>query len=103
MTGIRRGAAVLAPLVTVVLLAPATAHAAAARPGARGVGDGYFPLAGNGGYDVRHYALDIRYEPATRAFTGTATITARATGSLSSFNLDLRGFTVRSVRVGDRP
>jgi hypothetical protein len=24
-------------------------------PGAPGIGDPYFPLAGNGGYDVRHY------------------------------------------------
>jgi hypothetical protein len=29
------------------------------RPGAPGAGDAYFPFAGNGGYDVRHYDLDI--------------------------------------------
>ena len=28
------------------------------RPGAPGAGDAYFPFAGNGGYDVRHYDLD---------------------------------------------
>lgn len=72
-------------------------------PGAPGVGDAYFPLAGNGGYDVRHYGLDIRYEPSSRAFAGVATISARATQGLSRFNLDLRGFTVRSVTVDGRP
>ena len=34
-------------------------------PGAAGVGDPYFPLDGNGGYDVDDYDLAIRYDPAT--------------------------------------
>jgi aminopeptidase N len=103
MTHLRRGAAVLSAAVTVIMLGSGAANAGAARPGAPGVGDGYFPLAGNGGYDVGHYALDIRYDPASRAFTGAATLTARATAALSSFNLDLRGFTVSAVRVDGRP
>ncbi|MGY1779633.1 M1 family metallopeptidase [Geodermatophilus sp. SYSU D01036] len=70
------------------------------QPGAPGLGDPYFPLDGNGGYDVRHYGLDLRYDPATDVLAGTATITARATQSLSSFDLDLQGLEVRSVRVG---
>ena len=32
-------------------------------PGAEGAGDAYFPFAGNGGYDVEHYDLDITYTP----------------------------------------
>lgn len=39
-----------------------------ARPGAPGVGDAYFPLAGNGGYDVAHYALELAYDPASRCW-----------------------------------
>ena len=31
--------------------------------GAAGAGDAYFPFAGNGGYDVGHYDLEIRYTP----------------------------------------
>jgi Peptidase family M1 domain/Peptidase M1 N-terminal domain len=68
-------------------------------PGAPGAGDPYFPLDGNGGYDVRHYDLDVRYDPATDVLTGVATIRARATQNLSSFNLDLDGLTVRSIEV----
>jgi hypothetical protein len=34
-------------------------------PGAPGVGDPYFPLYGNGGYQVNHYDLSVRYDPAT--------------------------------------
>ncbi|HVD27843.1 MAG TPA: M1 family metallopeptidase [Mycobacteriales bacterium] len=71
-------------------------------PGAEGVGDPYFPLAGNGGYDVRSYGLDLRYDPATRRLAGTAAILATATRSLSRFDLDLRGFTVSSVTVNAR-
>ena len=72
-------------------------------PGAAGVGDPYFPLAGNGGYDVRMYLLDITYDPATDVLTGVATIVATATQNLSSFNLDLDGLTVRSITVNGRP
>ena len=71
-------------------------------PGAAGVGDPYFPLDGNGGYDVEHYRLDVAYDPPTDRLTGVATITARATMSLSRFNLDLDGLTVRSVHVDHR-
>ena len=33
--------------------------------GAPGSGDAYFPFAGNGGYDVLHYDLALRYTPPT--------------------------------------
>jgi hypothetical protein len=46
-------------------------------PRAPGIGDPYFPLDGNGGYDVRHYDLDVRYEPSTDVLSGVATIRAR--------------------------
>jgi aminopeptidase N len=68
-------------------------------PGAPGIGDPYFPLDGNGGYDVAHYSLDLSYEPATDVLSGTATISATSTENLSSFNLDLDGLTVESVTV----
>ncbi|MGI5273516.1 M1 family metallopeptidase [Nonomuraea sp. CA-218870] len=67
--------------------------------GAPGIGDPDFPLDGNGGYDVAHYALRIGYAPARRRLDGEATIQARATQALSRFNLDLRGFTVGGVSV----
>jgi aminopeptidase N len=68
-------------------------------PGADGLGDTYYPKAGNGGYDVGNYDLDVKYEPATDTLTGAATITAIATANLSSFNLDLHGLTVQTVTV----
>lgn len=69
------------------------------RPGAAGIGDAYFPGYGNGGYDVRHYDLAVKYDPATDRLSGTATIDATATMDLSRFNLDLAGLTVREVLV----
>ena len=71
-------------------------------PGAPGVGDPYYPTYGNGGYDVGHYDLDITYDPATDVLEGDATVKARATQNLCSFNLDLVGLTVRSVKVDNR-
>jgi hypothetical protein len=68
-------------------------------PGSDGVGDPYYPLDGNGGYDVGHYDLAIDYQPATHALAGVATISAVATQALSRFNLDLDGLTVRSITV----
>jgi hypothetical protein len=83
-----------------LLLALLAEPAQAARPGASGVGDPYFPRAGNGGYDVRHYGLDVSYSPKSHVLRGVATIEATAKQGLSSFNLDLVGLKVRSVRVG---
>ena len=73
--------------------------------GAPGSGDEYFPFAGNGGYDVLHYDLALRYtppgDPAVLAgrLSGVATITLRAKKNLQSLNFDLRGLGVTSVRL----
>ena len=96
-----------AVLAVGVLLAAGAASGGALKaiafsPGSAGVGDPYFPLDGNGGYDTEHYLLDLRYDPATDTVDGTATIEARATQNLSRFNLDLEGLTVYSVQVNDR-
>jgi hypothetical protein len=71
-------------------------------PGAPGIGDPYYPLAGNGGYDARHYDLDVAYDPATDVLKGVAVIRARATQNLSRFNLDFVGLTIRSLKVDGR-
>ncbi|HEX6869512.1 MAG TPA: M1 family metallopeptidase [Micromonosporaceae bacterium] len=68
-------------------------------PGSDGLADPYYPTSGNGGYDVAHYGLDLRYDPGTDRLTGTATITAVATMDLSRFNVDLRELTVSRVTV----
>jgi aminopeptidase N len=71
-------------------------------PGSPGLGDPFFPNAGNGGYDVAHYSLILGYEPGANQLTGSATITANATQDLSSFDLDLRGFSISRVVVNGR-
>jgi len=70
-------------------------------PGADGLGDTYYPKAGNGGYDVANYDLDIKYDPPTDTLTGSATITATATADLSRFNLDFTGLKTEKVTVND--
>lgn len=77
---------------------------AAARPtpGDPGAGDPYFPLYGNGGYNVQRYDIRVRYNPGTDRLRGDTRIHARARKSLTRFNLDLVGLRVRSVRVNGK-
>ena len=79
--------------VASLALAAAAPASAAFTPGTPGVGDPYYPLAGNGGYDVQHYGLTIDWTQETNQMRSTAVITARATQDLSRFDLDLRGFS----------
>jgi aminopeptidase N len=89
----RRVFALAGALATTFALA---APAAAFTPGAPGAGDPYYPYAGNGGYDVSHYDLELTYDRGPNTLAGEAEIDARATQSLSRFNLDLRPFMVVS-------
>ncbi|MEU5880241.1 M1 family metallopeptidase [Spirillospora sp. NPDC047279] len=60
-------------------------------PGAPGAGDPYFPDMGNGGYDVAHYDIGLKYDPASKNIQAVTRIEARATQNLSRFNLDFLG------------
>ncbi|MFI9639561.1 M1 family metallopeptidase [Micromonospora sp. NPDC051925] len=82
---------------------PAPGETPSVTPGPAGVGDPYFPTAGNSGYDVDRYILKVRYDPATDELRGTATVRATATSELALFHLDLAGLTVRRVTVDDAP
>jgi aminopeptidase N len=64
------------------------------------------PRAGNGGYDVLSYDLDLTYKPPapdpaplTGDLKGVAEIILVATQDLARFNLDLRGMNVENVTV----
>ena len=82
-----------------LVLSAGTAAAQSFSPGASGIGDPYFPLEGNGGYDVQHYDLTFSYDPATDRLDAVNKITAKATQDLSRFDLDLQQLTVNSVDV----
>ncbi|MFJ6135670.1 M1 family metallopeptidase [Kitasatospora sp. NPDC092286] len=83
------------------LLLAVPASAATPSPGAAGVGDPYYPTYGNGGYDVSHYDIRLKYQPATDLLEGTTTILATATQDLSRFNLDFV-LDVQQVLVNGR-
>src|ERR1044072_5294885 len=73
---------------------------AAPSPGAPGLGDRLFPNLGNGGYDPQHYDVDLTYGTQfSDPVDGTVNILARATQSLSRFDLDFAGRSVGSVSV----
>ena len=67
---------IIAPgaLAAASLLLAIPASAADFSPGAPGIGDPYYPAYGNGGYDVSHYDLRLKYQPATDELEGTATL-----------------------------
>jgi aminopeptidase N len=71
--------------------------------GAPGVGDRYYPLAGNGGYDVGHYDITGSYDPATNVWSATTVISATATADLYRFDLDFDGMTISSLVVDGKP
>jgi aminopeptidase N len=98
--------------VAAVLAAPAAASAsasaappAAGTPGAAGLGDRLFPQLGNGGYDVQHYDVDLRYATSapSQPMQGTVTLLARATQALSRFDLDFAGQSVGAIAVNGVP
>jgi aminopeptidase N len=92
-------------LAAVVLSFFAAPALAAPSPGSSGLGDRLFPELGNGGYDVQHYDLDLRYATSapSQSIDGTVTILARATQDLSRFDLDFAGQSVGSISVNGLP
>jgi hypothetical protein len=116
----QRGAALLASiLVTLVFVTAPTSGGAqspstptvAATPipgvptaGAAGIGDPYYPLLGNGGYDATHYTIDLDLDVEAGAILdATTTIDAVARQDLSAFNLDFRGPQIDAVTVDGVP
>jgi aminopeptidase N len=70
-----------------------------ASAGAAGLGDPYFPELGNGGYDALHYTIDLDADLESGVIAGTVTMRAKATQSLSRFNLDFGGFEISHIYV----
>jgi aminopeptidase N len=87
----------------VLLLVGNLVQAQSGTAGTEGMGDPYFPDLGNGGYDTRHYNLQIAWNDVTNEISGTVTIDADAVQDLSAFNLDFQGFTISSLEVDGEP
>lgn len=81
--------------------ADATEPALEGEPGSGSLGDPLFPEAGNGGYDVLHYRIEL--DTTGPELVGFATIEALATQDLSSLNLDLVGMTVDEAHIDGLP
>jgi aminopeptidase N len=67
--------------------------------GGPGLGDKYFPNAGNEGYDVGDYQVDLRYDAQDGRVDATVIITAKATRNLAGFDLDFRGPEITDLNV----
>jgi aminopeptidase N len=94
-----------APTPTSTTAAAPPSTTAAPRPiDPAGAGDAYFPLLGNGGFDVVRYDIEITADPPATTDIGVrTTITATATATLDAFHLDLAGMSLASVTVDGAP
>ena len=88
--------------LVLALVPSAEARHTAFTPGSSGVGDAYFPKAGNGGYDVQHYDVRLSYFAKRKTIDATVRIRARATQNLSRFDLDYRGPAIKGLTVGGK-
>jgi aminopeptidase N len=101
--GIAAGAIVLALTVIPTLAREATPFPGCTA-GSSGIGDPYFPLMGNSGYDALHYDLDLDLDVANATIVaGRATMSAVALVDLCTFNLDFRGLEIDAVTVDQMP
>ncbi len=81
--------------------APSDSGDTAAAAGTRGLGDSLFAAAGNGGYDVTHYDLDL--DLTGNGVEARATLTLETLQALSEFSIDFVGFTIIDVRLDEDP
>jgi aminopeptidase N len=96
-----RGLSMLTAGTLVLLSSPA--QALEPTPGSASSGDSIIRMRGNGGYDVDHYDIDLRWRPATRSIMATTGIKATATQDLSAFNLELQDLAIRDITVDGVP
>ncbi|MCP5093920.1 MAG: hypothetical protein GY943_00045 [Chloroflexi bacterium] len=66
----------------------------------RSIGDPYAPELGNAGYDVRHYTIDIDFDPARSVLDAIVTIDVVVMeNNLDAISFDFIGFDVQQVQL----
>ena len=71
--------------------------------GGAGLGDPYYPEAGNSGYDVLHYAITLHVDVDRNYIDGVTAIEAMALENLSAFNLDFHKLDMLVERAYTQP
>jgi len=90
----------LVSILVIGMTAGCTTGGVAVKPSS--LGDSYFPLLGNEGYDALHYHLDITPDYDAETLDATVEIEMQATQNLTEFNLDFWGYTITDVTVDGR-
>jgi aminopeptidase N len=67
--------------------------------GSYGLGDPFYPMLGNGGYDVLNYDITLNVHMDENTINGSAIIMALASENLAAFNLDFYGMNILLVQV----
>lgn len=90
----------IAAMMVISLLLAVGVIQAQDESGQAGVGDDLFPNAGNSGFEVTHYTLDIAWDE-SNSIEAEATLEAAAIDELNAFNLDFSGFEIESITVNE--
>lgn len=83
-------------------VSPSMSFSASPSPGFAvdlGLGEPLDPTLGNPGYDVVHYDINLKFDPDRSWLDATVTLSATATDTLASVNVDFIGFDVVEVTV----
>jgi aminopeptidase N len=67
------------------------------------VADPIYPQHGTDALDVLHYGLELSWDPAAKALTGTATLRVRPTETATELSLDFKPYELDAVTVDDAP
>src|SRR5687767_5950013 len=105
--GLRGGVVgTIAVAIVALALTPPGAGAGLVMEGDSGVGDPFFPLSGNGGYQVSAYDLRLNYSPRSdrlRARTRIEATVETSGAPLGRFDLDYRGPAIKALQVEGAP
>lgn len=71
--------------------------------GSPGIGDPYFPLMGNGGYDVQNYNITLDVDMDGEQIAATVVISAITTQELARFNFDFANLSINNLLVNNQP
>ncbi len=67
--------------------------------GSVSIGDSIFTTEGNGGIDVKHYDLSVKWDDKTGNIDATAILNISTAQKLSAFSLDLHGLKISSLII----
>lgn len=96
-------AIIILPILLAGCTKPTPTASVSASPGATDIGDSYYPNLGNGGYEAKHYNIDLTIDVTNNFISGTVSIDAMANQDLSQLSFDFYPFRISKVTIDSQP